>query len=165
MTSNRNLDAVGTMDRRSLLLGGALLLATGARPAAAAADLPLARALPQHLAAALARGLPLTVMVSLPGCPFCKVVRDSHLAPLLRDQAVAVVQVDMGSSQPLLDSGGQPVTHAEQVQRWGVKVAPSLLFFGRQGKEVADRLVGALLPDFYGAYLAQRLETARQSLA
>ena len=37
MTSNRNLDAVGTMDRRSLLLGGALLLqgrATGGGHAA-----------------------------------------------------------------------------------------------------------------------------------
>ena len=164
MASSRNLDAVGTMARRSLLLGGALLLATSASRSAAA-DLPLARALPQHLAAALARGLPLTVMVSLPNCPFCKVVRDSHLAPLLRDQALAVVQVDMGSTLPLLDGGGQPLTHAEQVQRWGIKVAPSLLFFGRQGKEVAERLVGALLPDFYGAYLSQRLETARQSLA
>ena len=32
-------------------------------------------------------------------------------------------------------------------------------------EEVAERLVGSLLPDFYGAYLMQRLETARQSLA
>jgi thioredoxin-related protein len=117
------------------------------------------------LAAALARGLPLTVMVSLPGCPFCKVVRDSHLAPLLREQAVAVVQIDIGSTLPLLDVHGQAGTHAGQVRQWGVKVAPTLLFFGRQGNEVAERLVGALLPDFYGAYLAQRLETARKSLA
>jgi hypothetical protein len=117
------------------------------------------------LAAALARGLPLTVMVSLPGCPFCKAVRESHLAPLLREQAVAVVQVDMGSALPLLGAQGQAATHDEQVRRWGVKVAPTLLFFGRQGTEVAERLVGALLPDFYGAYLAQRLETARKSLA
>lgn len=164
MPSNRNLDAVGTMARRSLLLGGALLLATSASRSEAA-DLPLARALPQHLAAALARGLPLTVMVSLPGCPFCKVVRDSHLAPLLREQAVAVVQLDMGSTLPLLEGSGQLTSHAEQVRRWGVKVAPTLLFLGGQGREVAERLVGALLPDFYGAYLAQRLETARQSLA
>ena len=48
---------------------------------------------------------------------------------------------------------------------WGGKAKKPLLFFGRQGKEVAERLVGALLPDFYGAYLSQRLETARQSLA
>jgi hypothetical protein len=104
-------------------------------------------------------------MVSLPGCPFCKVVRDSHLAPLLREQAVAVVQLDMGSTLPLLEGSGQLTSHAEQVRRWGVKVAPTLLFLGGQGREVAERLVGALLPDFYGAYLARRLETARQSLA
>jgi hypothetical protein len=164
MTQASNLLTASPIARRRLLLGGALVLATSVSHGAEMA-LPPAYAFPQHLAAALARGLPLTVMVSLPGCPFCKVVRDSHLAPLLREQAVAVVQVDMGSTLPLLGAQGQAGTHAEQVRRWGVKVAPTLLFFGRQGKEVAERLVGALLPDFYGAYLTQRLETARKSLA
>jgi len=156
--------AVTPMSRRQLLLGMALLLAGGSGRAAET-DLPRANALPQHLADALARGLPLTVMVSLPGCPFCKVVRDQHLAPLLQSRAAAVVQVDMGSPLALLDWAGQPVSHAEQVRRWAVKVAPTVLFFGRQGNEVAERLVGSLLPDFYGAYLMQRLEIARQSLA
>ena len=164
MTLTRNLRTATPVARRRLLLGGALVLATGASQGAEV-TLPPAHAFPQHLAAALARGLPLTVMVSLPGCPFCKVVRDSHLAPLLREQAVAVVQIDIGSALPLLDVHGQAGTHAEQVRQWGVKVAPTLRFFGRQGNEVAERLVGALLPDFYGAYLAQRLETARRSLA
>jgi len=164
MTQASNLLTASPIARRRLLLGGALVLATSVSHGAEMA-LPPAYAFPQHLAAALARGLPLTVMVSLPGCPFCKVVRDSHLAPLLREQTVAVVQVDMGSTLPLLGAQGQAGTHAEQVRRWGVKVAPTLLFFGRQGNEVAERLVGALLPDFYGAYLTQRLETARKSLA
>ena len=150
--------------RRRLLLGGAWLRAAGAGHGAEA-NLPLAANLPQHLAGALAHGLPLTVMVSLPGCLFCRAVRDQHLTPLLRSQGAAVVQVDMGSPLALLDWNGQSLSHAEQVRRWGAKVAPTLLFFGRQGTEVAERLVGSLLPDFYGAYLAQRLETARQSLA
>ena len=164
MTQASNLLTASPIARRRLLLGGALVLATGASQGSEMALQP-AHAFPQHLATALARGLPLTVMVSLPGCPFCKVVRDSHLAPLLREQAMAVVQIDMGSALPLLGAQGQAGTHDEQVRRWGVKVAPTLLFFGRQGNEVAERLVGALLPDFYGAYLAQRLETARRSLA
>ena len=164
MTQASNLLTASPIARRRLLLGGALVLATSVSHGAEMA-LPPAYAFPQHLAAALARSLPLTVMVSLPGCPFCKVVRDSHLAPLLREQAVAVVQIDIGSTLPLLDVHGQAGTHAGQVRQWGVKVAPTLLFFGRQGNEVAERLVGALLPDFYGAYLTQRLETARKSLA
>ena len=32
------------------------------------------------------------------------------------------------------------------------------------GVEVAERLVGGMLPDFYGAYLDQRLETARKAV-
>jgi hypothetical protein len=38
-----------------------------------------------------------------------------------------------------------------------------VLFFGPGAREVAPRLVG-LSPDFYGAYLDQRLDTARRRL-
>jgi hypothetical protein len=39
-----------------------------------------------------------------------------------------------------------------------------LLFFGPGGKEVAERMEGAYLPDFYGPYLEERLATGRKSL-
>jgi len=44
-------------------------------------------------------------------------------------------------------------------------VAPTLLFIGRDGKEVAERLRGVPLPDFYGAYLQQRVEAANRAAA
>jgi thioredoxin-related protein len=53
------------------------------------------------------------------------------------------------------------VTHAELVRAWKIKVAPTVLFFGPRGKEVAERLRGGYIEDFYGAYLAQRLQQAR----
>ena len=43
-------------------------------------------------------------------------------------------------------------------------VAPTLLFLGPKGEELAERLVGGSIPDFYGAYLEQRLEQARVRL-
>ena len=55
-------------------------------------------------------------------------------------------------------------THDAQVRAWGVRMAPTVLFFGRGGIEVAERLVGAGMPDFYGAYLEERLTTARNAL-
>lgn len=148
--------------RRKLLLAG---LAAAAFPLRAeSGSLPAATALRQHLEQALGRSQPLVVMVSLHGCPFCRIAREHYLLPLTREQGAAVVQVDMRSAQPLRDFAGGDSTHDAQIRAWRVRMAPTVLFFGRGGAEVAARLVGAGMPDFYGAYLEERLATARKSL-
>jgi hypothetical protein len=45
-----------------------------------------------------------------------------------------------------------------------VTIAPTLVFYGRYGAEVAERLVGIGSNDFYGAYLDQRVEAARKAV-
>ena len=126
--------------------------------------LPTATDLPQALAQAQAQGQPLVVMVSLDNCPYCRQVRQSHLGPLWRS-GQAVVQINMQHTETLTDGDGQVRSHAEWVKRRKVSVAPTVLFLGPGGREVADRLEGASLPDFYGAYLDERLAQARQRLA
>jgi thioredoxin-related protein len=148
--------------RRQLLLAAATLPAL-LRPAQAA-ELPQAHNLKDELAAALERREPLVVMVSLQGCAFCKVVRNNYLAPMHEQERLHVAQVDMGSRDRLVDFRGNTVTHGELVKQWKIRVAPTVLFFGRGGMEVAERLVGGYIPDFYGAYLDQRLEQARAAL-
>ncbi len=149
-----------TLRRRQLLLAAGLSALL--RPASAA-ELPAARALRDELAAALERGQPLVVMVSLDGCPYCKVVRDHYLAPM-QQQGLPVVQVDMRSRAPVRDFQGAALTHDDLVRQWQIRIAPTVLFLGRGGAEVAERLVGGYLPDFYGAYLEQRLALARTKL-
>jgi hypothetical protein len=143
-------------------MGCALLGAGMGR--AAAASLAAPASLAAALAAALRAGQPLVVMASLDGCPFCKVVRDNFLAPLQRDEGLPVVQLDMGSRQAVADFWDATATHDRVLRQWSVRVAPTVLFFGRDGREAAQRLVGASIPDFYGAYLDQRLQAARRSL-
>ena len=153
-----------SVSRRRLLAGAGLAAAVPCIGRAETIQLPRATSLPEHLAAALRQGSPLVVMVSLPGCPFCKVARESYLAPMLREQNLPVVQVDMASKQALRDFKDASTTHEQQIQAWGIKLAPTLLFFGRAGAEVAKRLVGGTSSDFYGAYLEQRLSSARKAL-
>ncbi len=141
--------------------GGALR--TGAARASAAA-LPASHSLAQELALAQKLRQPLVVMVSLHGCPFCEVVRSSHLAPMLRREGLPVVQVDMRSKAMTEDFAGQPVSHDQLVRQWNARVAPTVLFFGQGAKEVAERLEGGYLPDFYGSYLDDRLLAARQRI-
>lgn len=149
--------------RRRLLLAGAAVFACGASVAAPAV-LPASASLPDELAQALKKGMPLLVMVSLDGCPFCKVARESYLVPLREQQGVVVVQLDMRSRQRVKDFKGAMLTHDELIRSWGIKVAPTVLFFGRGGAEIAERMVGGYIPDFYGAYLDERLRVAQVAL-
>lgn len=146
---------------RALMLVAVSMLVGASAAIAAPATLPAAVALPEEIAKAVKTGQPLVVMVSLEGCGFCKIVRENHLAPMREREGLAVVQVDMRSKQMLIDLRGNRVTHDALVRSWGVKVAPTILFLGRDGAEVADRLVGGYIADFYGAYLDERLQVAR----
>jgi len=144
-------------------------LAFWGRGTAWAATAPVRLSVPDSLLSALTDALhrhePLVVMVSLPGCPFCHVARNNYLGPMARDQGLQVVQVDMRNPRALVDFDGQTRSQDEVTRRWGIRVAPTLLFFGPSGREVAERLEGGSLPDFYGAYLDERVRAARAALA
>ena len=127
-------------------------------------SLPTTEALSDALTQALRQKQPLVVMASLQGCAFCKVVRENYLQPL-RASGLQVVQVDMRDHRALADFDGTPLTQDAWVRKQGVKIAPTVLFFGAQGREVATRLTGAYLPDFYGAYLDEQLAIARRVVA
>ena len=147
---------------RALALLG--LGASGVAPARAAGKtLPLSASLPDELARALKARQPLVVMVSLHRCPWCEEVRNNYLAPMRAQERLPVVQVDMLSPRQTRDLQGAPTTHEALVRAWDVKVAPTVLFLGPQGKEVAERLVGGS-PDFYSAYLDRRLALAREAV-
>ncbi len=145
-----------------LALMGALLL-LGAAQAASDAPLQPSTSLTRELAQALQRHEPLVVMVSLENCPFCRISRRSHLHPMWK-AGLHIVQVDMRSDAMTEDFAGKPVTHDHMARRWQTKVAPTLLFIGPGGKEVAERMEGTYLPDFYGPYLQERLQQARKGL-
>ena len=147
---------------RALALLG--LGASGVAPARVAGKtLPLSASLPDELARALKARQPLVVMVSLHRCPWCEEVRNNYLAPMRAQERLPVVQVDMLSPRQTRDLQGAPTTHEALVRAWDVKVAPTVLFLGPQGKEVAVRLVGGS-PDFYSAYLDRRLALAREAV-
>jgi hypothetical protein len=128
------------------------------------ATLPYAGSLADELALALRAGSPLVVMVSLEGCAVCKVARTHYLAPLRAEQSLVMVQLDMRSERRVRDFMGAELTHEQLIGRWGVKVAPTVLFFGRGGAEVAERMQGGYNPDYYGAILEDRLRAARVAL-
>jgi thioredoxin-related protein len=114
---------------------------------------------------AAAKGEPLVLMTTVAGCPYCDLVRTHHLLPMLRAGQVQAVQLDIRDRRSnLQDFAGNTTTPAEQVAAWKARFAPTVLFLGPQGQELAERLVGVAVPDFYGEYLEARLAVARVKL-
>lgn len=144
------------------------LLASAWLPAVALAKdsaLPVPVSLPVAAQAATRLGEPLVLLVTLPGCPFCELVRCSYLLPARRDEGLQAWQLDVGNRETaLVGFDGQPTTAALQVHAWKASFTPTVLFLGTQGQVLAERLVGIAVPDFYGAYLEDRLTTARKVL-
>ena len=152
------------LTRRALL--AASVLAAGLAPARAAQQrlLPAPGSLASALEAALARRRALVVMVSLPGCTWCKLVRESYLAPLLAE-GQPVVEIDMQDHGGIIGFDGAATTPARIAESLRVRVAPTVLFFGRGGRELAPRLRGVSSVDFYGAYLQERVDAANRAAA
>lgn len=139
-------------------------LSAGAAPV----SLEPARELAADGRAAAAGNQPVIVLVSLAGCPHCEVVRRSHLLPLLAEDAgpniPPIRQIELNGSQRVVDFAGTAMSHAEFSRRLGARLAPVVFFFGPQGEMLTDPLVGAMIPDFYGAYFDAALERARTKL-
>jgi hypothetical protein len=129
------------------------------------AALPIPNSLRGAAQAAAALGEPLVVMTTLTGCPYCDLVRNHHLLPMRREGKVQAVQIDVRDRTSNLQGfNGDITTPAEQARVWKARFAPTVLFLGPQGQELAERLVGVAVPDFYGEYLDARLTAARARL-
>lgn len=148
--------------RRQWMVATAVLL-TSNQGMTAPVTLPTTASLQDELALALKTYNPLVVLVSLEGCPFCKIARENYLSPMRMQQGLPVIQIDMQNKLPIKDLKGRLTTQDDLIRSWGIKVAPTVLFFGRGGVEVAERMVGGYIQDFYGAYLDERLRIARAS--
>jgi len=115
--------------------------------------------------AAALRGEPLVVMTTLSGCPYCDLVRNHYLLPMRREGLVQAVQIDIRDrNRNLQGFAGESTTPADQARAWKARFAPTVLFLGPNGQELAERLVGVAVPDFYGEYLQARLSEARSKL-
>ena len=146
-------------------VGAPALVLTGTSAQAKDTALPVPTSLPLAGSAANARGEPLVLLVSLPGCPFCELVRRSYLLPARQESGLQAWQLDItDSTRPLTAFDQRPTTAAAQIRVWKATFTPTVLFFGPSGEELAERLVGVAVPDFYGAYLEDRLSTARKAL-
>lgn len=162
--------------KRALAAAMLAMLATSAAPAAmanagASAAAPNAPSPPVPLASDLQRdglhaaraGIPLVLFFSLPDCRYCHTVRHNYLAPMLPGAHI-IREIEVGGGLAATGLDGAATTHALLARRFDVRFAPTVLFVGPYGAELAPPLKGGDTAGMYGAYLDARLATARQAI-
>jgi thioredoxin-related protein len=105
---------------------------------------------------------PIMLFFTQPGCIFCERARRQYIRPLTSDVqwSARTLSIEVSRTQKLRGFDGGETTGAEIARRYGVRVYPTVVFVDSSGKPLADPIAGFTVPDFYGAYLEERLQQA-----
>ena len=115
---------------------------------------------------AAAKGVPLVLLYSRDDCSWCEKLKREHLGPLSRDPATPAVirELHMDRNTPVVDFAGRRSTSADFARQMQARFAPTVMFHGPDGAQLAESIVGFRLADFYAAYLERAIEESRTKL-
>jgi len=103
------------------------------------------------------------ILYSRADCAWCERTRREFLLPLANDPAsadrVLVRQINLDSDARLIDFAGRATTHRLFATAQHARLAPTLMFYASDGRQVAEPVVGFLLADFYAAYIERGIDT------
>jgi hypothetical protein len=93
--------------------------------------LPVPASLPEAARLAARQGGPLVLLVSLPGCPYCELVRRNYLLPARNESGLQAWQLNVNdNSTPLTGFDGKATTAAAWTKTWKASFTPTVLFLG-----------------------------------
>jgi thioredoxin-related protein len=144
------------------ILACALLLPAGAAPAAEAPQ--VARDLRSDAQVAAQYQQPLLLFFTLADCPFCAGARREYIGPMAHNpqESARALYREIPIEATLIGFDGTPLAARDLAARLGVTIFPTVVLVDGQGRALAPLLAGYTSPDFYGAYLEDRIAAAVQ---
>jgi len=144
-----------------ILLGGV----ASWMPAAQAEGLPEVRDFSVDAKESISKQAPILVLFKSEYCPYCVQVLEEFLMPMQRRPQyggkVIFRQIDIGSSQKLINFNGKPISQSAFAKANEVWAVPTVVLFDAEGR-VLTKIIGLLTVDFYLAYLDNASTSHRQ---
>lgn len=111
---------------------------------------------------AAAKRLPILIMFSMEHCPYCELIREDFLKPMLRSgdytNKVIIREIHSDSYATLRDFDGRDVSAEELAHRYRASLSPTVVFLDHKGRELSKRMIGVTTVDYYGGYLDDAIE-------
>ncbi|MFT5221060.1 MAG: thioredoxin-related protein [Planctomycetota bacterium] len=101
-------------------------------------------------------------------CGYCRKLEAEFLNPMQLnsdyDSKVLIRSISIDEGYQLIDFQGELVDSAEFAAIYDVSVTPTLVFLDSKGRQLSPQLVGLWSLDYFGAYIDERIEAAREKL-
>jgi len=101
-------------------------------------------------------------------CGYCRQLEQDFLMPMQQnsdyDDKILIRSVSMSDYEYLVDFEGRSVSTAEFASQYGVSVTPTLVFLDSNGVELTEKLVGFWSPDYFGGFIDNSIDEAREKL-
>jgi thiol-disulfide isomerase/thioredoxin len=115
--------------------------------------------------------VPVIVLFSTPGCPFCREVRQNYLAPRLAEQQqrsapeYLLREVDITSRRTIGAIDEKVLTESQFADRYGIRLAPVVIAFDAKWRPIGEPLVGLDRSGFYESYIERLISEAQRQAA
>jgi thioredoxin-related protein len=114
------------------------------------------------------KGLVLVIEFSADDCAYCRKLEDLFLLPMQRNaeygDKILLRAVSLNEFDSLIDFDGRSVTTTEFAAQYDVTLTPTLVFLNAEGVEMSEKLVGIWSEDFFGGFIDNRIDEARDKL-
>ena len=114
------------------------------------------------------KSLPILIMFSQEDCPYCTIMEEAYLKPILRSgqytDKVIIRKVKIDDMDTFTDFNGERVEADHLTSRYRAWVTPTLIFVNGDGKEMAPKLVGIGTEGFFAGDIDNAIDLALSKL-
>ena len=108
--------------------------------------------------------VPVLLLFSAEECEYCDAIRTHYLKPMQQSEkykdSILFRQVYIDEFFMIKNFDGHKITGDKLALNFDVDVTPTILFIDATGKEIAERLVGISMVDYFDKLLDMRITSA-----
>ncbi|MCK5661871.1 MAG: thioredoxin fold domain-containing protein [Thiotrichaceae bacterium] len=111
-----------------------------------------------------AENLPILMMFGTDQCPYCKLLKEDFLIPMIisGDYADKIIlrEVHISSQSGLMDFSGKKISSSEFARRYNVRLYPTMVFIDSNGQMLVENIIGITTPSLFGGTLDDQIDRA-----
>ena len=108
--------------------------------------------------------LPVLLMFSTDGCPYCEMLKEEFLIPMLisgdYQNKVIIREVHVSEYDQIIDFSGQSLSLEDFSSHYGVTLFPTMVLVDARGNKLVNNIVGITTPSLFGGTIDDSINKA-----